>query len=60
MPAKQTVKKCQRKMKSLAVSINALTRRELRLGKPISFGVMTVIPPNVTPGRTPNPFSGGN
>jgi hypothetical protein len=60
MPAKQTVKKCQKKMLSLQVSINALTRRELRLGKPVSFGFMTVIPPNTTIGRTPLPFSGGN
>lgn len=60
MPAKQTVKKCQRKMVSLQVSINALTRRENRLGKAVSFGPMIVPAPNTDKRRLPNPFSGGN
>lgn len=60
MPAKQTVKKAQTHMKRLVASINALTKREIRLGKAISFGVFTVIPPNTVKGRTPTPFSGGN
>lgn len=60
MPAKQTVKKIQTVMKRLATNINALTRREVRLGKAISFGVFTVIAPNTVKGRTPNPFTGGN
>lgn len=48
------------KLRALASSINRLTERELRLGKPISWGVLVPPAPNTTRGRTPNPFSGGN
>jgi hypothetical protein len=55
-----TLKKVQARMRLLASTISSLTARQLRKGKPVSYGAFTVPPPNVTPGRTPNPFSGGN
>jgi hypothetical protein len=55
-----TLKRVQRRMAQLAGNINSLTLRELRKGKPVSFGTLTPPAPNTTLGRTPNPFSGGN
>jgi hypothetical protein len=55
-----TLKKVQARMRLLAATISSLTRRQLRKGKPVSYGVFTVPVPNTTPGRIPNPFTGGN
>jgi hypothetical protein len=56
-----TVKKVQSRMRLLAATIRSLTKRQLRKGKPVSYGVFdATLPPNTTEGRTPNPFSGGN
>jgi hypothetical protein len=61
MPAKMTVGKVQRQMKRLASNIRTLTRREIRKGKPISYGVFNDgLSPNEDIRRTPTPFSGGN
>ena len=60
MPVVITLKKVQRRMRQLASNINSLTLRELKKGRPVSYGVFTAIPPNTTLGRTPTPFSGGN
>lgn len=55
-----TIKKVQARLRLAAATISSLTRRQLRKGKPVSYGVLTVPTPNVTAGRTPNPFTGGN
>lgn len=60
MAKKPTLRLIQRRLELAAASINRLTTYQLRHGKPISYGVLTVPPPNTTPGRTPNPFTGGN
>jgi hypothetical protein len=56
-----TIKKVQRRMLLLANTISSLTRRQLKKGKPVSYGVFNAaLPPNTILGRTPTPFSGGN
>jgi len=61
MPAKMTTGKVQRQMARLASNIRALTRRQDRLGKAVSYGVFNeLLPPNEDKRRVPTPFSGGN
>lgn len=60
MPRVMTLKRVQGRMRLLARSITSLTRRQLRQGKPVSYGMFAVPTPNGVLGRTPNPFSGGN
>jgi len=55
-----TLARVKRRMAQLASNINSLTKREIAKGKAISFGVLVPPPPNVTKGRTPDPFTGGN
>jgi hypothetical protein len=61
MPAKLTIGKVQRQMKRLAGNIRTLTRREVRLNRPISYGVFPdpPPPPNIVLGRTPTPWTPG-
>jgi hypothetical protein len=60
MAKKPTLRLIQRRLQLAADSISRLTRYQLRHGKPISYGVLTVPTPNTVPGRVPNPFTGGN
>jgi hypothetical protein len=46
--------------KRLQRSINRLTQYCLRKGKPVPWGAFALPTPNITMGRTPLPFSGGN
>jgi hypothetical protein len=62
MPAKMTIGKVQRIMKRLASNIRALTRRQARLGKPISYGVFPdpPPPPNTVITHAPTTWTPGN
>ena len=62
MPAKMTIGKVQRIMRRLASNIRSLTKRQTRLGRPISYGVFPDPPPepNGIVHRLPTPWTPGN
>ena len=60
MAKKPTLRLIQRRLELAAASISRLTRYQLKKGRAVSYGVLTVPTPNEVIGRTPTPFSGGN
>lgn len=60
MARKPTLALIRNRLKLAAASISRLTKYQLRKGRAVSYGVLTVPSPNTTLGRTPDPFTGGN
>lgn len=60
MGKRVTVAGARRKLEDAARSISSVRKAQIRRGKAIPFGPLTVPEPNRDPNRQPLPFTGGN
>jgi hypothetical protein len=55
-----SLKQVQATMRLLEARLQSLINAQVRKGLVQSYGTFATPAPNVTPGRAPNPFAGGN